>query len=532
MSFNKFISAATAVVTLGVLSACNPKSGPVTPPAYGVEFAATHMFGYYYGTAETGSDETANYGILLSNLPEEEYLSANGIWYRFDCYGKAAGDAAQAFLPEGTYKLSETVAPSTFSAEYSLYFTIDEEGEDTQYPFTDGELVVRKDGDKYIYDFVGTVNGESHHVSWRGGDVILSNDSGEGGSDAPALEEDINTTFTLAAAKLYSHEDNCTNLLLQLSDMSLDGEGYLTPPGTLVSIDLYTVPIAEGETDIPAGKYTVADEYYIENTFYKGEYYDGEVIPTAVVYFDEDANASYGIVDGGDITISESSKGVKIELDLTYDGHACKGVYEGPLALSGNDAPASESTLTGDYEVDFSKGASVGNAYFFGDYYKQNTANWTILIEPAAGSSLDDGFVADLICDGKTFEEGIIPGEYTVSGSEDVNTALKGSLSNNGISGTFYCGGYTESGVTKYATAKSGKVTVSKAADGKYTVSFDCLDDASHRFYGTWTGDFALSNETSASAAVASKSVRADRKARSVKYSRGGAFDIGSLRFE
>lgn len=171
--------------------------------------------------------------------------------------------------------------------------------------------------------------------------------------------------------------------------------------------------------------------------------------------------------------------------------------YSGSLTVSG--VPQGFSTLAGDYTLDLSR--AVGSASCYNDYYRTGGNNWEIFLTPSDGIS-GDGFHADIVVESLDQADGIPSDTYTVSAAEvhmgivsgAVNPGeyLKGYMTDNGLGGTIFTGGYDEMGyVSEYAPAIEGDLKITNHGDGSYTIEFDFADDIGNRWDGVWTGEIA-----------------------------------------
>lgn len=135
------------------------------------------------------------------------------------------------------------------------------------------------------------------------------------------------------------------------------------------------------------------------------------------------------------------------------------------------------------------------------DYYSTGGNNWEIFLTPSDGIS-GDGFHADIVVESLDQADGIPSDTYTVSAAEvhmgivsgAVNPGeyLKGYMTDNGLGGTIFTGGYDEMGyVSEYAPAIEGDLKITNHGDGSYTIEFDFADDIGNRWDGVWTGEIA-----------------------------------------
>lgn len=476
---------------------------------YDIEFEAKDITGFYYG--ERYSPGMGDYWFFFSDIGFDESNNFSGLpdgtYYRIDAYAPLAEDLNDLHVPVGTYTLDLSESPScgafTFSQAMSAYFSTDGNGKmntDDTFQFIDGTLEVTEAGNGYRMDlYVTTSDGLVRHVYYEG-PVALVDESSTGGSqepdlppsagDFPAIEEDFEDVFDRCASVLLGSYSGISEVNVQFTNMDTDINGDWVPPGTALDVHFYT------RLD---GNYEIAEGTYTCGRGEAGQFRPGgatdigiwAVYGTYVTSLDEAGNKTVGLVDGGTVTITKVEDGVfSAEFILTMQGgYTFTGSYTGPIKIDASTS-GSLSTLTGDYEVDFTQGEIKATANYWGDFYNTGTGNWTIDISPAPGSTQDDTFILDICCSGTGFGDDL-SGTYTASTGNEPGTYMPGYVSGTSILGTMYLGGFDSNGyVTKLAPAMSGEVIITQNPDGTHTISFDCMDDAvnPNNFYGSWTG--------------------------------------------
>lgn len=484
-----------------------PGPGPGPDPEYDVEFEAEYLArGEYYG--DMYSPGAGDYLVTLGNdMMDGNYVRPNATYYVMDIYGPIwDGDMSAIGVPEGEYKLDPdlTYAPWTFTSEYGGLTVTDAEGYiTTDLGYTEGTLTVTKDGDNYIFDLVVTIEetGEIHHVTYTGPAALKDNTGGE--TEVDLIENDIDFEMNIAQAV---YDSDYGSISLQFTDMAVDAEGYVTPPGTLLTIEAYMDVTEDGYI---VGSTLEAASDMLPPSFYPGEMLDffGIMIPmgTYAEYLPDDSSVQYGFITGGTITLDGSSGYYDIDIDLiTAEGyHITSSKTNVALPLNGwNPGGDVSTTLTGDYEMDLE--GCTAEAAFYGDYYGDGGANWMFSLSPTTGA---DGFQMEYSgATAGTIDDGLATGTFYPSEDCAAGTYLAGYLSGNSLYGTWYVGGFDAEGyVTEYAPAVDGGITITSNGGVNYTLTFDCVDDAGNNFTGTWTGDVALMDYSSANVSAASR---------------------------
>lgn len=364
---------------------------------------------------------------------------------------------------------------------------------------------------------VTTSDGLVHHVFYEG-EVALINETGGGSADPdlpdtagefPAIEQDVDAVFDRCASVLLGSYSGISEVNVQFANMGTDENGDWIGPGTALDVHFYTR--LNSKYEIEEGTYTCGRGN--AGLFRPGGALDigiWAVFGTYVTSLDGDDNKTVGLVESGEIDVIRNGDTFTVTFNLGMQGgHQFTGSYSGPIRIDGSTAGIL-STLTGDYEVDFTQGEIKATANYWGDFYNTGTGNWTIDISPAPGSTQDDTFITDICCANTGFDDDI-SGTYTASTNNEAGTFMPGYVSGTNIMGTMYLGGFDTNGyVTKLAPAMEGKVTISKNGDGTYTISFDCMDDAvtPHNFHGTWTGPLNLVNQSTAAASAINHTVK------------------------
>lgn len=465
--------------------------------ASGYEYDMKCFDGIYYGQTY-GNNGEYNYYTWISDIgfDEDGYQMPGGTYYLFDIYVAAAPeDADNPLPPAGTYNLGSgpgMTEDMTFSYDYSKGVSIANDGTYIfEAYFNEGTLTIGYEGSNIIMDAVLTdEDGIIHHVTYEG-PVSYDNEGGDepDPSTGSTLEQDLNIEAGTALASYVADDGYVMEVSLQFTDMELDMEGYVVPPGSMMTVDMFMPFKDNGELN--PGTYDVAATYE-DYTVYPGElYYD--ILPTGtyVSYYPDASTEQLGFVVSGTMEISGSALGgYTVTCDFTTDnGYTIECSYSGDLEIQG--IPGPYSTLEGDYTLDL-EGAS-GFAAYYGDYYYTGGANWVISLNPLSGP---DGFTTEIVAESTSFEEGIPTGTYEAGASVSTlypGEYMTGFMDGGYLFGTNYVGGFTSDGyVTEFAPAISGDLNITNNNDGTYVISFSFVDDLGNTWDGEWEGEIQL----------------------------------------
>lgn len=466
--------------------------------AYDYEYDLDVFTGTYYGSQFGVNGEHNWYTWISDKEFADGYTQLGGTYYLFDIFGPAPEDSSNPRPPAGTYTLGQAgaTAEMTFTPDYSKGLSSTADGEAIfDANVSDGILNISYEGDNMHIDATLTLaDGTTHHVTYSGPGTY-SDDSDD--SDDPSgggLTEDLDIDARTAVAS-YAADDGggVMEITIQLTDMDVDAEGYVTPPGSILTIDA-VMPYDE-EGNIATGEYTMSTDLSAY-TVYPGELFWG-LFPmgTYVTNYPDAETYVEGYLTEGTMEISGNSDNLTIECNFaTADGVSVTASYTGPLMVS--NMPGPFSTLTGDYTLNL-EGATA-TATFYGDYYGTGGGNWYMTIMPTTGP---DGFQADFVSSGTNFIDGITPGTYTASASNYPNPGeyLVGYMDGTSLGGTMYLGGFDDQGyVTQFAPAMSGTMEITKNSDGTYRFVLDFVDDFGNNWDGEWEGTVTTSDNSSA----------------------------------
>lgn len=326
----------------------NQAAGAAPAPEYDYECEmAMSSLTYYADYGDNGED---NFSLTLFDEPldAEGYPQPGHVSYCFDIY---TAPGTGGVLPAGTYELGEDFMTDagTFCPTFSEY--IDENGE-TRY-FTEGSVVVSKNGDAYDVDAVLTDDaGETHHVSY----------SGAIKADEPEAEYDYEFEMTEFFAYYYDDYglNGEINYYTWLSDLPFSDDGYTQVGGNYYLFDIFAAP-GSGHA-IPAGTYTLGEYGATDAGTFTSDYSkylyqgDGETTASVEAYFTE-----------GVLEVSVEGDVYTMEAVLTDEsGKTHHVTYTGPAVVEVEPEPEPEPEIPVIEEpVDME--ASFGQAFYYND---------------------------------------------------------------------------------------------------------------------------------------------------------------------
>ena len=437
-----------------------------------------------------------NYLIALSDKPFTDGYPSNGsINYYLDLY-VPGGTTFGRELPEGEYVLDTDNSAMTLGEYFTSFTTVSDNGAMSELYFSDGSLNVSKDGDNYVLEgnFTDT-EGNWHHFTYTG--LVF-----------PEIPDAIDCEATIANAGYMADSDGVMEVMMQLTDMTPVG-GYVSAPGTLLTLDLYMPFNADGT--IATGTYNVTESGGEEFTLAAGylDYYSYSPMGTYLLNSpDADTDFSSYYVSSGSVVVSGSpDSGYSIDCNLvTEDGIAVNCSYEGPLSVQ-------NMPVTEDFSIDLTGAAAQVQNY--GDYYLTGGNNWMLMLGPASSG---DAVMIDLVAEASDdLSAGIPSGQYTASATSSPSPGefLPGYLYGNSISGTSYMH-YTQDGIDNYTFAGGGTIDIVNNGDGTYVITFNCEGPHGNSWTGTWSGTL---DTASALASYSTKSAKPS-KGVSVKNAR------------
>ena len=284
--------------------------------------------------------------------------------------------------------------------------------------------------------------------------------------------------------------DGEINYSLILADAPGSGQN-LTPGGIYYLLDIFsTEPANLDAMTLPAGTYTLGEP---------GETAYMTFTPDYTYWFKVNSEGSgydvpYTTFVSGTLEVSYQDGVCTYDADLTDNiGKRHKLTYRGDGIYRNG---LIESTLEGD--VDVNTEGMGASAIYYGDYYMNGTTDWFIIM------ANPDGEVLQLdICTqpGQTFEDGLPSGSFTASTLEfgaDAGEFVPGYVEGN-CQATWYYNENQDGMITDpIAPLKSGRIDITRNADGTYTIKVNCGDDAypANTVRTEWTGKPVFSDES------------------------------------
>ena len=491
---------------VAVKQAAKQKDEPEPEPEDGIKFVATYLQGDYYG--DKYSPGVGNYFVYLSDLgiDEEGYASAGGTYYRLDLYGPMFEGEGEVALPVGTYNFdaNDTMAEWTIGNYYSAYIVFDEYGNCTTGEsgahFTAATLVVTETG----LTLTATIDGQEHTVTYEGK-----------GEWVDCTAEPEPTVFTANHAYAFYYGDQYTpgtadNFYFFFSDLGVDENGWELPNGTYYRFDLYTEIIdTTNGIYIPEGTYA----YDCLDSMQVGTFSD----INSAYYVMDDSGWDY-VVDSslgeGSITFTEG--GVRAEVLVKGATHII--TYEGDITFidvsssGGGGEGETLSTLTEDKVLDI-EGATVILEYY-GDYYYNGTDNWVVYLYEDMETLNGAYLMFEILCDPAADN---IAGTYAADSWGECDTAytyLPGYVSGDDMWGSWYVDMLGGDINEDLAPIFDGEFTIDIDADGVYTFTFNCYDDADHAITGSIKA--TMSSEATTLSAKPAKRAKANNFAKRV----------------
>ena len=475
-------------------------------PENGIKFVATYLQGDYYG--DEYSPGVGNYFVYLSDLgiDEEGYASAGGTYYRLDLYGPMFEGEGEVSLPVGTYNFdaNDTMGMWTIGNYYSAYIVFDEYGNCTTGEsgahFTAATLVVTETG----LTLTATIDGQEHTVTYEGkGDFV------DYTAEVTPSEFEANYAYAFYYGDQYT-PGTADNFYFFFSDLGVDENGWELPNGTYYRFDLYTEIIdTTNGIYIPEGTYT----YDCLDSMQVGTFSD----INSAYYIMDDSGWDYVVnssLGEGSITFTEG--GVRAEVLVEGATHII--TYEGDITFidvsssGGGGEGETLSTLTEDKVLDI-EGATVILEYY-GDYYYNGTDNWVVYLYEDMETHNGAYLMFEILCDPVADN---IAGTYAADSWGECDTAytyLPGYVSGDDMWGSWYVDMLGGDINEDLAPIFDGEFTIDIDADGVYTFTFNCYDDADHAITGSIKA--TMSSEATTLSAKPAKRAKANNFAKRV----------------
>lgn len=258
--------------------------------------------GYYYGY-RIGTTDCVMYYVWLTENPISGGYLGSGDNYAFAIFAAEPEDMTTLAPPAGTYTFSTSYESGTFEAENSMYVNGDDGSEIN---FTEGTLVITRDGDQYTYTALVTDgNGDQHRVVYTG-PVSLEDNSSE--PTYSTLTGDYEADLTGASCTAFYYGDyyqtGTTNYTVQIMPKA---------GGDALLIDILCPSSSNMETGLTAGEYSI-DNTMQENTLVAGYYSSDYLMGTWYAEVNSSnqvvgqmaplTSGSFRITDNGDGTLT------------------------------------------------------------------------------------------------------------------------------------------------------------------------------------------------------------------------------------
>lgn len=487
----------------GDMASIEMTTGAVPPLEYDDEVSIETARVTYFGVSSvSGVDQ---YVLSLSDagngIDDAGTFMAvpNSMNFRIVLYTPSEADPEHPVFPAGNYgynavdrPLAETIDNASACIAYDI------SGERDYYRsgfLADGSsLAVTRDGDAYSIDGALFVNVAGNvtvlHVTYSG---PLPANIGDDDDDIILDRDLLNLAFVSGNAAYESSDGTSTTVSL---DLGTSSDGSYAGSGEVLHLEVHAVDIVENQD----GTHTLADDTYTVgaesgNRIGAGNFTGSEIpVGSYVATFRSGEVNAADAVTGGTMTIKDGT----YTFDLTTQrGHKVTGTYKGSPVISSWPEDSYESTLTGDFEIDFGEipyAASMANS---GDWYDCGNDNWDITIEMADESeTVIDHLYLSLITEGT---ETVAPAEGRYDVCTDVDSpqpmsfmpGMSFSVDYGWASGE-YSWWYRESyGSVAGAPFTGGYVDVSHDGD-IWTLDLHFTDDAGNNITGTWSGSLAI----------------------------------------
>ena len=250
---------------------------------------------------------------------------------------------------------------------------------------------------------------------------------------------------------------------------------------TYYRFDIYSkTPTDANAPVLPAGVYTL-DEYSLGEGDTFGKFYSVRMETFQSGQYQETK------IEDGVIIITENRFEAILEL---ADNTVHRVIYEGSLELGYIAVPEPDyySTLTEDYTFNHTEGILRIN--YYGDYYGVGAANWVVSMVLPGTKVNGDYFSIDLVANTDEYNVSSIFGTYTCAADESKvakNTFIAGDYQDGKFQYSWYFVCVDDTfGSDDIAPLTDGTITISEV-DGKYVVTYDCMDDNGHKIQGTYT---------------------------------------------
>ena len=323
----KFMYALTLVAAVALATSCEKEKEPGNENP--VDNAIQFVDGYisFYGTDYS---ETNNFNITLytdMTTDEDGYFNSKGQAVQLDLY------TTDTVLVSGKYTLStETYEAGTFDSEYTAWYEIDDEGNQTILGIKDGVVELSINNDVYTINISLTDSLDSVHVGKFVGALEIYDER----EDPYAYEPKTPTALTIAAPADSIEVENYGDYMETGTDnlsITLWDDNYS------VVLSLF---VESGATELPVGTYTFATDYSAMSVEPGELFYS--LFPVGSYAGNDEV--MFWLVDGN-IVVAKAGDEYTISGELkSYYGTTVKVSYTGvvtvPAAESESEAPAAK----------------------------------------------------------------------------------------------------------------------------------------------------------------------------------------------
>lgn len=277
----------------------------------------------------------------------------------------------------------------------------------------------------------------------------------------------------------YCASDDTYNYTVALSNIAncydlITGDVALVENSTYLFLDLYTTTPAENYNisfNVPEGEYT----------FDLNDTTDPDTVGSTYSYLyitDEYSGVETQFAEGSVTVNSEGIYATFTDAEGTEYRYFCKNVSVDNSANFGPSfAPAEQSTLTGDLNVEFTDGAIYAECY--DDYYVVGKYCWLVFVDDyATGSSFSFELLSET---GNTLPTGVFPVSNDLNKEQMV---LPGYVNGDGETMWSWYMLYDGYDVIGSAPIVDGSISIMDNGDETYTISIDVVDDIENKITG------------------------------------------------
>lgn len=490
--FTRILAAATCLSVIFSVACSDDddqSGGGENPPSTAIELNES-LGGLYFG--DFWDEGYGDYYFLLTNDQtgqnnngEMVPMHPGGYILYCDLWGALSENSRKAVLPEGTYSASEKRAPDSFTLELTLC-TVNREQVGDQFRvedvhFSDGTITVKHIADGYdIHASFVTTEGEPLEFVYRGPIVF------EDQSDDQKPQWEIGRNVEIKPCKVTKAlmpDEGCDKYVLRCFDVDQISEDGLHPncAGNKLEVNIYVDKGKDIDGVYRVGSHQVGS---FEPGVRIGKFAGGSHCENV----DAKMQIHYSLLSGGELRIEKNTDGsYSFHADFeTKDGYTVKGEWKS-VVEEFKPFVAPQSTLKSDVEF---VALQCSEIRFFGDYYKNGTANYSVVL-----ANEEELLVLDL-CAAEGTADALPVGRFAVSEDHQGGTMNRGSVDSQGAVPTCYVKYDLKTGnAVEVAPVYSGTLEITRA-DDVYTFVIDLYDDfnrndesvTAHKISGRWSG--------------------------------------------